>query len=317
MSSAAPQPPRDDRSPAAGWAARRTYSAAAFSAERLAAHKRERVTAILPAREVAATIGAILERLAPLRALGLIDELVVVDASSADGTAEIAAATGATVLQERELLPAFGPPLGKGDAMWRALSATEGELVVFLDTDTEGFDPAFATGLLGPLIEQPEIVMVKGAYRRPFSGGGVTTPEGGGRVNELVARPFLNLFVPELAGVAQPLAGEVAARRAVLERIPFPVGYGVEIAMLIDVARGWGADAIAQSDLGTRQNAHQPLRELAGMAVAVLATAARRVFGTGGGSPEAASLLLPLAPGELEPREIRLEERPPLTTLRR
>ncbi len=314
--SSAPQPPPAD---GAVRAARRTFSAADYPLGRVARLKRETVTAILPAREVAATLGTTLERLAPLCEAGVLDELVVVDSASRDGTAAIAARHGAAVLQQDELLPELGPALGKGDAMWRALAATGGEVVVFLDADSEDFDAAFALGLIGPLLERRELQYVKGAYRRPFrSATGELSAEGGGRVNELVARPLLNLFAPDLAGFAQPLAGEVAARRALVEQLPFPVGYGVEVAMLLDTLRVAGLAAMAQSDLGSRQNAHQPLRELSAMAYAVLATASRRIFGKAAVPTDAGELLLPLAAvGELERRTVRLEERPPLRDLKR
>ena len=238
----------------------------------------------LPARECAGTVGAIVAALVALREAGVLDEVVVVDAASPDGTAAIAERAGATVWQEAQLLPAFGPVLGKGDAMWRALSVLDGELVCFLDADTQGFSAHFATGLLGPLVCEPGVSFVKGFYRRPLRqgedagrDGGEGAGEGGGRVNHLTARPALRLFYPELAGVRQPLAGEVAARRELLEGLAFATGYGVEIAMLIDVWRKLGLDGIAQVDLDEHRNRHQPLSALAPMASTVLATIARRL----------------------------------------
>ena len=235
----------------------------------------------LPARECAATVGAIVAALVPLREAGAIDEIVVVDAASADGTAELARRAGASVHQEAELLAQFGPVLGKGDAMWRALSVLQGELVCFLDADSEDFAADFCTGLLGPLVCEPGVQLVKGFYRRPFAQGGVSLPEGGGRVNHLTARPALALFYPELAAVRQPLAGEVAARRELLEGIPFATGYGVEIAMLIDVWKRIGLDGVAQVDLEVHHNSHQPLSALTPMAYTVLATIARRLESEG------------------------------------
>lgn len=227
----------------------------------------------LPARECAATVGAIVSELAALREEGVIDEIVVVDAASADGTADIAERAGARVLQEAELLPEHGPVLGKGDAMWRALSALEGELVCFLDADTESFSAHFALGLIGPLVCEPGVSFVKAFYRRPLQG----EADGGGRVNRLTACPALAIFYPELARVRQPLAGEVAARRELLEALPFATGYGVEIAMLIDAWRELGLDGLAQVDLDEHRNRHQPLSALAPMAQTVLATVVRRV----------------------------------------
>ena len=178
-------------------------------------------------------------------------------------------------------MPELGRVLGKGDAMYRALTVLRGEIVCFLDADTSGFSAHYATGLIGPLVcEAPggeEIAFVKAFYRRPFEHGGVSLPDEGGRVNRLLARPALELFYPELAAVSQPLAGEVAARRELLERVPFATGYGVEIGMLIDAWREVGLDGIAQVDLEERRNRHQPLIALESMAQTVLATIARRV----------------------------------------
>lgn len=298
------------------WLARRSYRADDFPLARLRelrASAGATVSVVLPAREVAATIGPILARLEPLRAAGVVDELVVVDAASRDGTAAVAAAGGARVVQESQLLPEHGPARGKGDALWRSLTATDGEIVVFLDSDTEGFDDRFLRGLIGPLLAEAPVSFVKGAFRRPFKLGDTTVPDGGGRVTELVARPLLNLHVPELAGFVQPLAGEFAARRSLLEQLSFPVGYGVEIATLIDAFRLAGLDALAQVDLGERQNQHQSLRALSAMAYAVMVAAERRL-----GCPELepGALLLPLD-GGVEAKRVAVEERPALAGLRR
>jgi glucosyl-3-phosphoglycerate synthase len=202
---------------------------------------------------------------------------VVVDGDSADGTAAAAEDAGAVVWQEGELMPSYGPVLGKGDAMWRALSVLGGELICFLDADTERFSAHFATGLLGPLVCEQGFSFVKAFYRRPFVQGGARDGEGGGRVNHLTARPALALFYPQLAEVRQPLAGEVAARRDLLHRLPFATGYGVEIAMLIDAWREVGLTGLAQVDLDEHHNRHQALAALGPMALTVLATLARRL----------------------------------------
>ena len=264
--------------PAAGGALQaRTFHHSLYSPERLAAERDQSVSVCLPARECAGTVGGVVQGLVALREAGAIDEVVVVDARSADGTAAVAEAAGALVWQEDELLAQYGPVLGKGDAMWRALSALQSDLVCFLDADTDGFSAHYATGLLGPLICEEGISFVKGFYRRPFTVGAETIQEGGGRVNHLTARPALALFYPELAGFRQPLAGEVAARRDLLQRIPFATGYGVEVAMLIDVWREVGLQGMAQVDLDEHINSHQPLSALTPMAFTVLATIARRV----------------------------------------
>jgi glucosyl-3-phosphoglycerate synthase len=236
------------------------------------------VSVCLPARECAQTIAAIVTALSKLREGGVLGEVVVVDAASADGTAAIAREAGASVHQESELMPELGPVLGKGDAMYRALSVLSGDLVCYLDADSDGFSPHFATGLLGPLACEEGVSFVKAFYRRPMGTG---TRDGGGRVNHLTARPALTLFYPELSGIRQPLAGEVAARRELLEEVPYATGYGVEIAMLIDVWRARGLQEIAQADLEEHRNRHQPLAALVPMAETVLATIARRLSDEG------------------------------------
>ena len=261
---------------ASDWYRRRTFRHGEFPAGLLAERRRPSVSVCLPARDEAATIGPILDCLVPLRERGVIDQLVVADDSS-DGTAEIAASRGAEVVRQAELMPQFGPVRGKGDAMWRALSVLTGDVVCFLDADSEEFGEHFALGLLGPLVLDDSISFVKGFYRRPLRVGDAQMPEGGGRVTELTARPLLSRFYPELRCVRQPLAGEVAGRRELLRRLPFATGYAVETAMLIDVWREAGLDAIAQVDLDVRQNRHQALADLAPMASAVLAAVVSRL----------------------------------------
>ncbi|MGC2374780.1 MAG: glucosyl-3-phosphoglycerate synthase [Solirubrobacteraceae bacterium] len=259
------------------WAKARTFHHSLYPAERIAAEREASVSVCLPARECAATVGEIVGALSGLLEAGAIDEVVVVDAASDDGTAQLAGRAGAKVVQERELMPEMGPVLGKGDAMWRALSVLSGELVVYLDADSEDFSEHFATGLLGPLVCERGVQFVKAFYRRPFEQDGISLPEGGGRVNHLMARPALSIFYPELAAVRQPLAGEVAARREVLERVPFATGYGVEVAMLIDVWREVGLDGLAQVDLDVHRNRHRSLAALSEMSETVLAAILRRV----------------------------------------
>jgi len=269
----------------------RGFSHADFPLELLLERKRQTLTVVLPAREVADTVGTIAARILSLD--GLVDQVLVVDADSADGTASVARAAGAEVVSEADLgggpavdeavgvaaaLAEFGPIRGKGDAMWRALAAVRGDLVAYIDADTRDFDPAFVAGLFGPLICEPDDVQfVKAAYRRPFTAGDVVVPDGGGRVSQLTARPLLDAFYPDLAGLAQPLAGEVAAPRALFEQLPFATGYAVETAMLIDVRERVGADAIVQCDLGERRNRHQPLPALRPMADEVLAVICERL----------------------------------------
>jgi glucosyl-3-phosphoglycerate synthase len=258
------------------WFRANTHAHGEFPAARLAAVRERSVSICLPARNEARTIGPILERLLPLRDRGVVDQIAVVDHSS-DGTAEIARALGAEVHAQDELMPELGPVVGKGDAMWRSLAVLTGEVICFLDADSEGLGAHFACGVLGPVLCRPEIAFVKAFYRRPFRIGATTVPDGGGRVTELTARPLLNLFYPDLVAVQQPLAGEIAVRRELLERLPFATGYGVDIGLLIDAYSAAGLEAIAQVDLDVRQNAHQPLRDLGPMAYAVLQAVAVRL----------------------------------------
>jgi len=295
------------------WMAERSYVGSDYTVERLLATKRASVAVVLPARLVAATIGPTLDCLAPLREAGLIDELLVVDADSADGSAAIARERGAQVVSESALAPQLGPCRGKGDAMWRAATILESELLVFLDADSADFNAGFLTGMLGPILLDPELKLVKGSFRRPLAFEGASHDGEGGRVTELVARPLLNLHFPGLAGFVQPLAGEVAIDRDLFRQLSVPVGYGVEIAMLIDALERVGLDALAQVDLGTRQNSHQSLRALSAMAFEVMVAVERR---TGVGSrPNAVGFRpRPELGGEPETWRLRCEERPPLVS---
>jgi glucosyl-3-phosphoglycerate synthase len=291
----------------------RAFHHSDFPPELLRERKRAAITVVLPTREVADTIGPILER---LQALGdLVDQILVVDAGSYDGTAEIAARLGAEVHQEAELLPEFGRPGGKGDAMWRALSVARGELVAYLDSDTREFPVHFATGLLGPLICHADVRFVKGFFRRPFTTpDGQTRPVDGGRVTELTARPLLSAFYPELAGFVQPLAGEVAARRELLDRLPFATGYAVETAMLLHARDALGGtEGMAQVDLIERLNHHQPLPELGPMAYAVLRVILERLRREGRLLDDHAP---PLQTSDGRLVQVELIERPPFASLR-
>lgn len=238
-----------------------------------------KIVVVIPAREVADTIaGIILETINPLKLAGIVSSIIAIDNKSADNTGAVAAAHGASVLQRAEIASELGPSQGKGDAMWRALQVTDCDIVAFLDGDTADPSPAHLLGILGPLIMDETIQMVRGCFDRPFKQpNGEYRPHEGGRVNELVARPLLNIHFPQLAGFRQPLAGEFAARRSLLVKLHFPVGYGVEIGTLIDTWRMVGLEGLAEVDLGTRQNNHKPLRELGMLAFAVTSTLERRL----------------------------------------
>jgi glucosyl-3-phosphoglycerate synthase len=295
------------------WAATRRYVASAFPPELLRRRKRtSSVDVVIPTKECADTLSGVLTgTVAPLREAGVIDDVLVVDAGSADGTTEVGRAFGATVIQQDDVLAEYGPALGKGDAMWRALHVTDADVVCFLDGDTENPDPNHLQGLIGPLLTDSCLQLVKGAFDRPLRAGGVSLAGEGGHVTELMARPLLNLHEPRLAGFAQPLAGEFAGRRELFESLPFPVGYGVEIAVLIDALRLHGLDSLAECHLGERHNRHQPLRALGEMAYAVLSAVEKRV-----GDHRSAVGGHYLRPWEdLAAVHVPVIERPPLATL--
>ena len=285
-----------------------------FDPRRLAARKEAAgltISLCIPARDEAATIGRIVgtarSRLA--EAVPLLDEILVVDDHSTDGTADAAVAAGAKVVHSADVLPDAGPGSGKGDAIWKSLAASTGDLVAWVDGDITDFGPHFVTGLLGPLLTSPSVQFVKGFYRRP--GGGVAG--GGGRVTELVARPLIARLFPHLTGIVQPLAGEYAGRRPVLEALPIVCGWGVDLALVIDVVARHGLPALAQVDLGTRRHRHRPLDQLSPQALAILTTAFRRA-----GIPERdAGARLVHFDRDHHGHEVTVEvrERPPLRSL--
>ncbi len=261
------------------WLSRRSWSAAERPLDRMLAAKHRTgttVSVVLPALDEEATVGAIvatIRRELMTDAVPLVDELVVVDSGSRDRTAEVAAAAGARVVHRDAILPRVPALPGKGEVLWRSLLVTSGDVVCFVDADLRDFDAGFVSGIVGPLLTDPDVAFVKAMYDRPF---GATAGQGG-RVTELVARPLLNLHWPQLAGVVQPLGGEYAARRSLLERLPFPVGYGVELALLVDALHTVGLDALAQVDVGVRKHRHQDGQALGRMAAAIYRTAQLRL----------------------------------------
>ena len=263
------------------------------------------VSVCLPAHNEEATVGLIVSALVHqlVERCPLVDEVLVVDDRSTDRTGEVASEAGARVVTTQDLLPECGPGGGKGDALWKSLFASEGDLVVWCDADVRNFGPRFIVGLLGPLLTRPDVVFSKGYYDRPLDG----EPVGGGRVTELVARPLISLLFPQLASIVQPLAGEYAGRREVLEELAFVEGYGVDLALLVDVARRHGTRAIAQVDLGIRVHRNRPVDELAPQAMAILQTALDRAGVER--RREWSSLLV--RPG-LDPVDVAVRERPPL-----
>ncbi|MFF9853587.1 glucosyl-3-phosphoglycerate synthase [Streptomyces litmocidini] len=259
------------------WLDRRSWSVADRSLERILAAKRNtKVSVVLPALNEEATVGdivAVIRRELMTEAVPLVDELVVIDSGSTDRTAEVAAAAGARVVARDSILPRIPAVPGKGEVLWRSLMVTSGDVVCFVDADLRDFSADFVTGIVGPLLTDPDVDFVKAMYDRPFG----DTPGQGGRVTELVARPLLNLHWPRLAGFVQPLGGEYAARRSLLERLPFPVGYGVELGLLVDALHTVGLDALAQVDVGVRKHRHQDGQALGRMAAAIYRTAQLRL----------------------------------------
>lgn len=286
-----------------------SYPAGAFDIDSLVASKARTGTTIsvcLPARNEAATVGAVVGsiRSSLVDAAPLVDEIVVVDDHSTDLTAALATAAGARVVDASAVLTEYGEGHGKGEALWKSVHESTGDVVAWVDADILDFDPRFVIGLLGPLLTDPGIDFVKGHYHRPEFGG-----TGGGRVTELLARPLLSHFFPELAEVAQPLGGEYAGRRALLEQLPFVVGYGVDIALLIDATRTVGIERVAQVDLGVRHHRNRMLDELGPQAMAV----SQAILDRAGLRPPGPVVLR--RPGK-EPLPMAMHERPPLASLR-
>lgn len=261
------------------WLRRRTTDAAEWPVERLLEIKRDRrISVVIPARDEEATVADVVSmvRRELVEAVPLVDELIVMDSLSGDATADRARSAGAATWSVASVLPQLGVRAGKGEALWKSLFVTTGDLLVFVDADLTEWGTHFVTGLVGPLLADADVHLVKGFYDRVLDSEHVVSVEGG-RVTELVARPLLALHWPQLSGVVQPLAGEWAIRRTAAERLAFPVGYGVEMATLLDVASTHGLDAVAQVDLGKRAHRHQNLHDLGAMATGILAVAARRL----------------------------------------
>jgi glucosyl-3-phosphoglycerate synthase len=306
------------------WLAQRTSLGSSWDRhDLLRARGGSRVDVVLPARDEADTVGAIVRaiRRELVEDVPLVSEVVVVDSGSVDDTAAVAVGAGARVVRQSSVLPELGDVPGKGEALWKALFATHGDVLVFVDADLREFDPQFVVGLLGPLLTDPAVGFVKAVYDRPLSTTDRVLPAGGGRVTELVARPLLNVHWPLLAGFVQPLAGEYAARRALLEQVPFASGYGVEIGLLIDLLELAGLGAMAQVDLGRRVHRNQDDAALGRMATQVLLTVLARL-------ETHDRAVLPSAPGHVltqfervgqhyQPQEtdVAVTDRPPMGSL--
>ena len=266
------------------------------------------ISLCIPCRDEANTIGGLvtLAKNALVGPNGLVDEIIVLDDRSIDGSADVARGAGATVVPISDVHEKHGEGRGKGNALWASLIVSKGDIVVWCDADVTSFEPDWVTRLVAPLLLDDHNAIVKAHYHRPTELGG------GGRTTELVARPLLSLFYPELADLHQPLAGEYAVRRSAMADIPFVQGWGVEIAMLIDVAGKFGVDTITQVDLGVRHHRNQPLLSLAVQAAEVIATVLDRA---GANSSFAESVLMLHRPGGVS-QPLNLKERPPISSLK-
>jgi glucosyl-3-phosphoglycerate synthase len=265
------------------WFAENTYHAAEFGdlgiLLRAKAAQGLTISVALPALNEEGTVGGVISTIIRelMTRVPLVDEVVLVDSNSSDRTREIARGLGVPVHIHQQVLPGLGARPGKGEALWKSLLLTRGDILIWVDTDIGNFHPRFVYGLLGPLIIHPELKFVKGFYRRPLKVDNKLQAGGGGRVTELTARPLLNLFFPELSGIIQPLSGEYGGRRTALEQLAFSSGYGVEMGLLIDFFERFGLDAIAQVDLQERIHHNQPLESLSKMSFAIIQTVMRRL----------------------------------------
>lgn len=287
----------------------RWFDVSCWDADCAADEKEGRTISVcIPCRNEASTVGDLVTKVRSslMSRHGLVDELIVLDDRSTDGTGRIAADAGARVVHIDEVHQRYGPGNGKGNALWATLAASAGDFVVWCDGDVTSFEPWWITRLVVPLLTSDDLAMVKAGYDRPTDLGG------GGRTTELVARPLISLFFPELAGLHQPLSGEYAVRRAFIEQIPFVEGWGAEIAMLIDVAARFGPESIAQVDLGTRLHRHQDLHSLSLQAAEVMATVLARTPAAAAFASDELALLRPTGLREL----LNLAERPPLVSAR-
>jgi glucosyl-3-phosphoglycerate synthase len=298
------------------WLIERSWSVTDRPLHRILAAKRasgQTVSVVLPALDEEATVGEIVSviRHDLVLQVPLVDEVVVIDSGSTDRTSEVAAAAGARVVHRDEILPRIPAVPGKGEVLWRSLLVTSGDIVCFVDADLKEFSSDFVTGIVGPLLTDPDVHLVKAMYDRPLG----AAPGQGGRVTELMARPLLNMHWPQLAGFVQPLGGEYAARRSLLERLPFPVGYGVELGMLVDALHLVGLDALAQVDVGVRVHRHQDGRALGRMAAAIYRTAQLRL--ARGHLVRPTLTQFERGPGGFEPRTyaVDTEERPPMAEI--
>ncbi|MEV0484118.1 glucosyl-3-phosphoglycerate synthase [Streptomyces sp. NPDC050508] len=298
------------------WLSTRSWSVTDRPLHKILAAKHrtgQSVSVVLPALNEEETVGEIVAiiRHDLMQQVPLVDEIVVVDSGSTDRTSEVAAAAGARVVHRDDILPRIPAVPGKGEVLWRSLLVTSGDIVCFIDADLKEFSSDFVTGIVGPLLTEPGVDLVKAMYDRPLGGAAGQ----GGRVTELMARPLLNMHWPQLAGFVQPLGGEYAARRSLLEQLPFPVGYGVELGMLVDALHLVGLDALAQVDVGVRKHRHQDGQALGRMAAQIYRTAQLRL--ARGHLIRPSLTQFERGPDGFEPRtySVDTEERPPMADI--
>lgn len=308
--------PADTDADTMAWSDSHTFEQPDWSIDELVAAKAGRtVSVVLPALNEEETVATVIASIRPL--LGtLVDELIVLDSGSTDATAERARAAGAQVISREQAVPELAPVKGKGEVLWRSIAASTGDIIAFVDSDLIDPDPMFVPKLLGPLLLDSDIQLVKGYYRRPLRTGGAQDPNGGGRVTELVARPLLASLKPDLTSVLQPLGGEYAGTRELLSAVPFAPGYGVEIGLLVDTYDRYGMAGIGQVNLGVRTHRNRPLIELGVMSRQIVGTLMSRcgIADSGVGLTQFTAE----ADGTFTPHttDVYLADRPAMDTLR-
>ena len=311
----------------ANWLKTHTFHHAQFADLRQLVEQKEQqgltISLCIPTLNEERTIGkeVIIFRSALMTRYPLLDEIAIIDSGSTDRTLEVASSFGADVYRAADILPEVGEKKGKGENLWKGIYQLKGDVIIYVDADIKNIDARFAYGLVGPLLQHPEIQYVKAFYDRPLAFSQGVRPSGGGRVTEILVRPLFSLFFPELTALIQPLSGEYAVRRSVLERLAFPIGYGVETSHLIDVYHRWGMDAFGQTDLDQRIHRNQSTADLGRMSFGILHAFLSRIESLGMAErlPELNHIYRHFQARDLSyeqlEREIREEERPPMIDL--
>ncbi len=309
------------------WIKQNTYHHSAFADLKSLVKQKEKtgltVSLCIPTLNEERTIGkeVVIFKSELMNRYPLVDEIAVIDSGSKDRTLEVASSFGADTYLSADILPEEGFKRGKGENLWKAIHQLSGDIIVYIDADIKNIHPRFVYGLLGPIIQRPEVSYVKAFYDRPLAFSNSVRPSGGGRVTEILTRPLFSLFFPELTAIIQPLSGEYAVRRNVLEAIPFPVGYGVETSHLLDVYRTHGMKAFAQTDLDQRVHRNQETRALGKMSFGILQTFLSRMKALGMMNAEAAmnkilrQFQVKDNQFQMVEYDIKEEERPPMNTI--